>query len=421
MSFLRAFIISWCAYTSKAVVCNPNETLITETGEPFETSICGTVCGNINFLRLQLSHIDENPKETTEIVIAYAETATEYFDGNWDAWYLRPPDAYLSGFNRVMLASIIEKISEAQPQPSLLSINRYSTSVLNASHTVPLYHFAGKSEQYTMTMTEMENYPGDFTVILRDNNATEEWEKTTHLLNTGPYTFLGDPTDNSNDWAGSPGELGSDRFELIIVPTIDGYASCQFNCGAAESELKCNENAYQAGGCKWLTGDDWPDLTNPEGECINLSFIPGDCSDAVNKNGKPSSWKCTKKFPYSAKCQWAPTATQPMGECLALDEEYTPLTCDMALQEGKNKPSKKKCRSKPFKNINCEWAPIATQPKGECLAPGEEFTPLTCDLAVQGKKNKPSKKKCLSKPFKKINCEWKGPPDQPEKECVVKS
>jgi len=361
MNFLRVVIIAWCAYTSKAVVCDTNEILVTATGEPFETSICGTACDpyNINFLRLELAHIDKCPSETTEIVIAYADTATDYFDGGLDAVYLRPPGANLPGFNRVMLASIIEKYSETCPEPQILGTNRYSTSVLNASHTVPLYHFAGKTEQYTLTMTEMEKYPGDYTIILRDNNTT-----ATHLLNTGPYTFLGDPTDNVGGWLGL---YGSKRFELIIVPTIDGYASCQFNCGAAESKNKCEKDAYKAAGCKWLTTDDWPDLTIPDGECINLSFIPVDCSDAVKVNGKPSYITCRKTFPYSAKCLWVRTATQPNGACLALDEEYTPLTCD---------------------------------------------------LAVRGETEKPSKYKCLSKPFKKINCEWKCPPDQPEKECV---
>jgi len=421
MSFLRVVIIAWCAYTSKAVVCDTNEILVTATGEPFETSICGTACGDINLLRLEIAHIDKSPLETTEIVIGYDDTATEYFDGSFDAFYLLPPDATVPGFNRVMLASIIEKYSETCPEPQILNINRYSTSVLNASHTVPLYHFAGKEEQYTMTMTKMEKYPGDYTIILRDNNAIEEWEKTTHLLNTGPYTFLGDPTDNSNDWPGDIGLYGSDRFELIIVPTIDGYASCQFNCGAAESKNKCKEDAYKAAGCKWLTTDDWPDLTIPDGECINLSFIPVDCSDAVKVNGKPSSIRCRKTFPYSAKCLWAPTATQPNGECLALDEEYTPLTCDLAVRGETEKPNKNKCLSKPFKKIKCLWVPTATEPNGACLALDEEYTPLTCDLAVNRKTGKPSKTKCLSKPFKKINCEWKGPPDQPEKECVEKS
>jgi len=332
---------------SAALGCGVGEILVTAAGVPFETSICrkpGTChpARPPNFY-LQLSSGGGSPKRT-EIGITYQQGATEYFDGNFDALYLRP----ISGpnpnpnFKGVMLASVIQ-YEATNTDMVILSINQLPDSFLNEEHFVPLYHYTGKPETYTITMTDLANFPGGYTIVLIDSDATPPAE---HLLNTGPYTFLGDPADNSNDYPGDAGKLGSDRFKVLVVPTIEGYASCQFDCGAAKIKKDCRAKDPKAAGCIWLRPAQWPPA-GPDGKCVNPATVPTDC-------GAMKKQLCQKRFPYSSNCAWVVTATKWNGVCLGRDEEYTPLSCDLAVNK-KGKQKKKICLKKPFMKIGCKW------------------------------------------------------------------
>lgn len=142
---------------------------------------------------------------------------TEYFDGQCDAFYIRPfvgPPNPPTNFDGVMLASVVQ-YSSTNTDNIVLSINQLPYSFLEEEHTVPLYHYTGKPENYTITMIEVKDFPADYNITLIDMKVTDGGTAM-HPLNTGPYTFLGDPDDDSNNYPGDAGKFGSDRFVLMI-------------------------------------------------------------------------------------------------------------------------------------------------------------------------------------------------------------
>ena len=142
-------------------ISDPNETI-----SPFMRT-------NRKLLRLQIS----GHEQKNYTVVYFQEGATMDFDEAYDAYQLGSDNSI--GFGSYC-------------NDKRLSINGQPASNLSQI-SIPLYSDFNTPGTYEISIEEFSNFDGNSEIVLEDLLLS-----TTHLLNSGPYSFEGHPSDGTN-------------------------------------------------------------------------------------------------------------------------------------------------------------------------------------------------------------------------------